>query len=257
MKYIFSDLDHTLLFDGKIREKDLESIYRWKNAGNKFVIATGRGKNMMDIIFDNYPNLADYYILNNGALILDGNKNIVKKDIMNMDLAKNIIKEIDKDNFLMAIETENEIYSIGEFKDDICPEVGEKTKNIEENSLENMNLDIIFLNCAPRNACLKSAIEIYEKLINKYSDNVSIFRNKHWIDIIPKNLSKAKGIENLLKIKKLKPSTIYVIGDSLNDLSMLEAHDNSYTFHSSEDLVKNNSKNLLNNFYEMVDKILT
>lgn len=256
MKYIFSDLDHTLLFNGKIRKKDLEAIEKWKNAGNKFIIATGRGKNMMDIIFENYPNLADYYILNNGALILDGNKNILKKDIMNLELAKNIIKEIDKDNFLMAIETEDEIYSIGEFKDDICPEVGEKTKNIEESYLDNIDLDIIFLNCAPKNSSLKSAIEIYEKLINKYSNNVSIFRNKHWIDIISKNLSKAKGIQNLLEIKGLKPSNIYVIGDSLNDISMFEEYENSYTFNISESLVKSRSRYTLDNFYEMVDKIL-
>ncbi len=56
MSIIFSDLDNTLLFEGKIRDKDLEAVNKWKDRGNLFVLSTGRGKIMMTEIFKKYSN---------------------------------------------------------------------------------------------------------------------------------------------------------------------------------------------------------
>jgi hypothetical protein len=256
MKYIFSDLDNTLLFSGEIKNEDLNAIKNWKKQGNKFVIATGRGVNMMDIIFEKYPDLADYYILNNGALILDKDKNKIEENIMDIDVARSIIADIDIDKFLVAVETENTIYSIGDFQDDICPEVGEKTIQIEVEEINQNNMNIIFLNCSPKDKNLNSAIEIYDNLSSKYKDKISIFRNKHWIDMIPLNLSKGSGIKKLEKLEKFIECNVFVIGDSLNDISMFEYFENSYTFNYAEEIVKEKSKFVVNGFHEMVDSIL-
>lgn len=256
MNYIFSDLDNTLLFQGKISDKNLEAIKKWKEAGNKFVIATGRGLMMMDIIFNNYPGLADYYILNNGALITDKDRNILNINTMSNGIAKSIIRELDKNSFIMAVETTDKLYSIGEFHDDICPEVGELTTSIDEDTLLSMDLNAIFLNCAPRDTSLDKAIQNYDFLNEKYGKEVSIFRNQHWVDIIPKNLSKGLSIKKLLEMENINADNIYVIGDSLNDLSMFESYEESYTFDSSEESVKNKSKYVISNFHEMVDRIM-
>lgn len=256
MKYIFSDLDNTLLFGGKIKEKDLEAIRKWKTLGHKFVIATGRGKNMMDIIFDNYSDLADYYILNNGALLLDKNKNKISGNIMDFDTVKDVVKTLGEKDVLVALETENEIYSIGEFKDEICPEVGETTINLSQDQVVNEKRDIIFLNCSPKTKKIEDSILIYDELYSKYSEKISIFRNKHWIDMIPKNLSKGQGIKNLINLECLEPKDIFVIGDSLNDISMFEDFKNSYTFVYAEDIVKDKCKCIVEDFGQMVEDIL-
>ena len=256
MKYIFSDLDNTLLFGGEIKKEDLDAIKYWKDKGNKFVIATGRGVNMMDMVFKKYPDLADYYILNNGALILDKDKNKIEENIMDIEVARSIISDIDIDKFLVAVETENTIYSIGDFQDDICPEVGERTVKVNTEEIIKKEMDIVFLNCSPKDKNLNSAIEIYEELASKYKNQISIFRNKHWIDMIPLNLSKGTGIKKLSELEKFDECNVFVIGDSLNDISMFEYFKNSYTFDYAEEVVKEKSKFVVNGFHEMVDSIL-
>lgn len=256
MSIIFSDLDNTLLFDKKIKEKDLLAIEEWKEKGNLFALSTGRGKVMMTEVFERYPNLCDYYILNNGALILDKDKKILKEAYIPKDIVFEILNHLDEKEYTIAIETTKNLYSFGKYEDDICPEVGDMAIEIKKAQINDIKEKIIFLNCAPKDGSLDKAIYI-EKLLKKYfSDKVSIFRNKHWVDVVALFQSKGEGINSLITIKELSNESIYVIGDSLNDISMFDKYQNSFTFSDSEEIVKNKAKNIINDFSHMVEKII-
>ena len=56
-------------------------------------------------------------------------------------------------------------------------------------------------------------------------------------------------IEKLGDVKKL-----YTIGDSYNDIPMLKMTENSFTFQTSPEAVKNNAGNVVSDFDECINK---
>lgn len=99
-----------------------------------------------------------------------------------------------------------------------------------------------------------------EKLKNyinsNYGEFITAYRNKCFVDVVFKNCSKASGIEEICDKFKLSDDSVYVIGDSWNDLSMFERYTNSYTFSYAEEELKPNAKNIVDAFYHCIDDIL-
>lgn len=71
MKCAVSDFDRTLYVDSTISQRNLEAVKAWQEAGNWFVIATGRNGVSLRELLEEYRVKPDALILNNGALILD------------------------------------------------------------------------------------------------------------------------------------------------------------------------------------------
>lgn len=75
MKCAVSDFDRTLSVDGVVSRENREMVRKWQEAGNWFVIATGRNESSLRQRMGEHPELGeicpDILVLNNGALILD------------------------------------------------------------------------------------------------------------------------------------------------------------------------------------------
>ena len=73
-----------------------------------------------------------------------------------------------------------------------------------------------------------------------WGDSVNAFQNVIEIDIAPKGCSKGKGVEFLREYMRETYGEIklYGIGDSINDLPLLEASDISYTFPYAPEIVQ-------------------
>ena len=83
--------------------------------------------------------------------------------------------------------------------------------------------------------------ERMSKEINEiWGDSVNAFQNVIEIDIAPKGCSKGKGVEFLREYMRETYGEIklYGIGDSINDLPLLEASDISYTFPYAPEIVQ-------------------
>ena len=85
MKYLACDLDGTLLRENQtISRENLEAIVNFKEAGNKFVISTGRNVDSIYDLFNDYPEIEyDYIVACNGAVVLDNNKDIILNKYIN------------------------------------------------------------------------------------------------------------------------------------------------------------------------------
>ena len=73
-----------------------------------------------------------------------------------------------------------------------------------------------------------------------FGDEVEAFQNVIEIDIAPRGCSKGKGV-NILREKleeKYGKIRLYGIGDSINDLPLLQASDVSYTFPYAPQIVQ-------------------
>ena len=69
--------------------------------------------------------------------------------------------------------------------------------------------------CPPR-----SIAHIHEA----FSDCVVAYANRHCVDIVPRGISKAKGLAFVLADAGVSVQDAFTIGDSYNDLPMIEAY---------------------------------
>ena len=77
MKIIATDFDGTLSYNGKISDEDKEAIHKFREAGNKFGIVTGRDVDMAQWIKPENGLEFDYLICCTGAVIRNGEGEII------------------------------------------------------------------------------------------------------------------------------------------------------------------------------------
>lgn len=213
MKALFSDFDGTFYDDNY-----LENIKFIENLGIDFIIATGRHyfslKN--DLKVD-----CKYYICNDGAYILDSNKNCIYKNSINNSDVETIYKRIKKlgieDFFLDSYDklTKDLTYPVNKF------------------SVKIINRE--------------TAMDTLLKLISNL-DNVYGYLSENYINILNINSTKETAIDYL--IKKENYEKVYVVGNEINDYNMINKY-NGYLVTKD----KNNNFNCINKFTELKEII--
>ena len=108
MKVLASDFDGTLYFqDEGYREQDIAAILEFQGQGHKFGFCTGRP--LMGIVnfLDERIN-PDFYILNSGAYILDGQRRTIYKNKIAYDVCASLVA--DYGDISITVFTEEFIY---------------------------------------------------------------------------------------------------------------------------------------------------
>ena len=77
MKIIASDYDGTINYQGKVSDEDKAAIRRFRQAGNKFGIVTGRDAELSQWIRQENGFEIDFIISCTGAFIRDGEGNVL------------------------------------------------------------------------------------------------------------------------------------------------------------------------------------
>ena len=211
-----SDFDDTLFTnDINIVNKNIESINKFRNLGNLFVIITGRGISIRKCIED-YNIPYDYLICENGAMIYDKNDNIISStylDIKDIDTIKEMIK---RDNLKCILDTGNQ------YIEDI---------NYDSNLLVSIFID-------------RKTINDSEKLLDEIisSTNTYSYLSTNWINIVNKNIDKMKAINILDNYLKNKYK-IFAIGDAINDIDMIVKYNGGVMTNHEKELDKLENKN--------------
>ncbi|WP_024614081.1 HAD-IIB family hydrolase [Clostridium sp. Ade.TY] len=260
MKLLASDFDGTLLVDKEIHKRDLDGIKNLRKEGHKFIVSTGRTLLGMEEVFEKYDLEFDYLVLCNGALILDKDKRVIKNSMIEFEAVKKIIEEFsdeeqtmiyfDNGNGMNLIENKNADLENLQFFEELEVEVAKKE------DILNLKSGALILSVFASDGSIERAEKIKERLINMFGDELGIFRNQFFIDIVSKGSSKGNGLKEVLKIENKNFDDIYTVGDSFNDVSMFEITNNSYTFNRAEDGVKIYAKNHIDYVHEIVDYII-
>lgn len=204
MKLLVSDYDGTLKSDLKNLFLNIEAINKFKNSGNKFVIATGRCFKSIKKEIEKYNINYDYLICNDGLIVFDKDNNIINSSIINQNdfnfiysLLKNdsTIKDINLYDFYSST---NDINNIIEFY--------VRFKNIKDAKFYKEYLN-----------------EIKKDIKCKTYFNTAFIGNKE---------TKADAIEYIQKLEKINLEDIYTVGNDINDLEMLKKY-NGYKLISS------------------------
>jgi len=261
MKFLASDLDGTLVRDGKIDEKDLRALKKLKQFGHKIIISTGRSLKGVQNILKEYPFEYDYLVICNGGSIIDKTNKMIHRKVITNNIQNQIISEF---------------YDVGEsliYYDD-----GEDTYVIKNESVDVSNIDANFFDHFSDKVTLEHALGnnadsqimsvfnvtqsieksevIRKRILEKYSEHVEAFRNQCFVDIVPKGCSKGNAIMRILEDEDQGTDRLYAVGDSLNDISMFNITDNSYTFNQAEEIVKPYADYIVDHVYEVVEDML-
>lgn len=260
MKILASDFDGTLLVDKEINKKDIEGIKRLRKEGHKFIISTGRTFLGMKDVLEKYNLEFDYLVLCNGALILDKNLKVIKNSMISFEVVEKIIKEFSQEeNTMVYFDNGNGMNLIDnpsvdlnnlEFFAELDVDVASKE------DILNLKSGALILSVFATDGSIERAEKIKENLIGMFGEELGIFRNQFFVDIVSKGSSKGNGLTEVLNIEKRDFTDIYTVGDSFNDISMFDITDNSYTFNRAEDGVKMYAKNHIDFVHEIVENII-
>ena len=96
-KILFSDIDGTIANDNlPITYKDQGAVKRLRAQGHYFSFCTGRNIQETKLVTPHFEY--DYLVLNNGAMIVDQNDQVLYRKQIKNEIAKEILKEIETDN---------------------------------------------------------------------------------------------------------------------------------------------------------------
>lgn len=91
----------------------------------------------------------------------------------------------------------------------------------------------------------------YKKFVKSYL----ITGLNNCIEIISSSTDKSVAIKEIAKIENIEENKIFTVGDSFNDLEMLEAF-NGFCMKNSEELVKSKITKTCTSVAEVIDKVI-
>lgn len=227
MRYIFSDMDGTLLHSDKTLPKQLFPLLKeLKKRNISFGIASGR---QYYNLYDQFKDYADdmIFIAENGAVMFEGKKCIYHN-------------EIKYDNLIAPIKR------IRQMDQAWCVLCGIQNAYIENNHpelIENCqmyyrNLQLVddVLEAAKQDTVCKISIydaidsEIHAKayLTGHVDSYHMVISGKHWVDLTNPDVNKGTALAYLKQLKKVDQKDIMAFGDFMNDYEMLQECGESY-----------------------------
>lgn len=211
---LVSDFDGTLYDDNFLN--NLKSVRKFMNDNNIFVIATGRTFQNIKAKTQELNIPYDYLICSDGAAIYDKGDNLIYNKYLDKKIKEDIIQDLKNDKRVKTIMLDD--------NNDLISNIEVDTSRILVKTYNDFD---------------------YADIINQLRQTYSllkIYKSPNWINISYE--TKDVAISYLEKI--ISPSKLYVVGDSDNDIEMIEKYDGYI-------MKKNNS--CVNNNYKVIDSI--
>ncbi len=254
---LFSDLDGTLIDEQQQLSKiNKLKLHQLQDNGYQIVICTGR--NIMEMI----PTIEmldlpfDYLVLNNGAHILNKQLDTLYEKVIDKDIGIDILNHTITYQHMWSYFSDGKINLA--YKDGITYDhaiIGQPPIDANYQEIyQNVNhYQIICFN--QDNHQIDESKKCYDYVMNHYSDYVEAYFNTYFVDVVPKGCSKGNGMKELLKIIDYHGNT-YAIGDSYNDIPMLQQATYGYTFNHVDKEIQKHAYKTVQNFYEIIDDML-
>lgn len=220
-KLVALDMDGTTLNSKcDISEDTIKVLKECMDKGVKIVLASGREFFSLEK-YVNIIGTKDYQITLNGAVIYDPlNKKRIMESIMNIDHYKEMLDKItEKGNAHLVFDSER-YYCDKKIKNALISKKLSDIMGIPVNKVDNY-LDIK----DPTKIMIIELIESRLRSVQDFlkNDELKIMRTgEHALEIIHKDVSKGNALKHLSEIYKIRPEEIIAIGDSENDIEMIE-----------------------------------
>ena len=241
MIIIASDYDGTLNHHG-VSEGDKEAIKKFREAGNKFGIVTGRDLEMATWVIYDLEKIGleiDFVICCTGGIILsfDGEIKSAKKQKTGEYI--NEILSYARTLSLGVFRVSNEMTTCyADRKNRIKQDFSAISEMTQANAWFEKEED---------------AEKFLQYVKKNHANDISIFRNGGSIDMPPCGVSKVTGIYDYAK--NYEGAKIYTVGDNVNDIPMLKEFE-SYTVSNARDEAKAAAKHECGRIENMIEEIM-
>ena len=230
-KYVFLDVDGTLVnFNGEVPELTIRALTEAQKNGHKMIICTGRQKSQIypellkKVKFDGIVASAGAYVELDGQIIFGSRPTKDKLDF--------IIDFFESNNIPFCLQTAHAIYLKKEDLKKICDFM--RSRGSTEALINSIITDVIYMDnlkecdCCEKIAYYNSPFNIDEvrSILGEYFHVVGYSLGKGGItsygEITFAGINKATGIEKFMDAVQAPISDSIAVGDSENDLEMLE-----------------------------------
>ncbi len=246
MKIIGSDYDGTLNHNG-IEDKKRETIERWRAAGNIFAIVSGRGIEDMVKIYAEKKFGCDYFVANNGAVIMTPDGNVISDIRCDGEIAHSIIGMLFESGCNRAFVQTEFPCSVYAFEQDDMEDGGYLFENLPEipwfNQISSFLPDF------------ESAKRVTAIIREHFGDKVNPMQNGTCIDIVRSDMNKARGLYILAEHLGAEYDDIIAVGDNINDRDMISEF-RSYAMENGVDSIKALADYVISDVTELIEKEL-
>ena len=255
MKLLAADYDGTLRYQDTVTEEDINALTLWRNAGNLFVIDTGRSMESILEEVNRYKIPVDYFVTNNGGMAFDRNQKELYSSylerIMSLDIMYiaqeigGVVSYVVNDGF-----RRHRIIVDKELTEKRYPSL-EPDMTFEELTAMDRYAQIV-ISMAEK----EYAGDLAERINEHFPDAVEAYANKYVVDVVPKGISKADGLARIVKPTGIAEEDVYTVGDADNDIPLIMYGCNGYCMDMAEEHVKAHARHTCRCIAEMVRKIL-
>lgn len=257
------DLDGTVVFDGRMGQRDLEALGRWRDAGNLLVLNTGRSLSALRQVLPEAETatggLFDYAILYTGAVLTDSRLRVLTAETLPDGVLEDLLARLEGQEGVSVFATTLE----GDLL--LHDSLGSTTLLLSiftPGTLEEL-AGRRLIGVPVRLSDDALALRIVEYIERRWAGRATAFRNQDFVDIVPAGASKGAALLRLLgdlqaphgPFPGQRIETIS-IGDSWNDIPMHKAADTGYALPWSPQLVADHCRARVGGLAELVDRLL-
>lgn len=224
-KVFASDFDGTMYFykaEVKLPPENVEWIRRYQEAGNLFGLCTGRQVGGLTPFINGLVE-PDFYITSTGANIVDRNLKPIYQRGVDRAAADAIVKAVKPKNYRVTLDIEGDICVFARMDYPGFYYVIDSVDNAPPGLIHQLGI---------HTESPAEAAELSAWVNANFGTYVNAFQNVQEVDVAPLGCTKGKGVLLLRDWMKEHYGEIklFGIGDSINDLPLIEAADVSYTF---------------------------
>jgi HAD superfamily hydrolase (TIGR01484 family) len=193
-----TDYDGTLATDGKVDHATLDALAKWKAAGRKSILITGRRLDDFQTVFSRF-DLFDLVVAENGALLYHP-----------ADQTEQLLGEPPPQEFVQRLRQR--------ILEDERPQSvpGEFDKIVSDQGLQWLALGrVIVATWTPHDVTVQ---EVIEELGLR---DLQVIMNKGAVMILPVGVDKALGLRAAVQELQLSLQTVAGVGDAENDTAFL------------------------------------
>lgn len=247
-----SDFDNTICFwanCGWIYDKDREAIRRFREAGNKFVIVSGRSyPSAIEVFREMGFHDMDFFMVMSGAYAAYPDETKIFDKRINM---KNLPVLVD---FFKATGGRYLGLDIG--KENFSVDIGGDWQPQNTITLEEAMGYPTFTSINVGYHSNEEAYEVAKELEKNYSHIITPLQNNCAIDMPPAGVNKATAVDFARNMFKIERDNVYTTGDNYNDIMMLEEF-HGYAMANGPTDVWKHAEGIVSNVCEVIDRIMS
>lgn len=283
IRAIATDLDGTLFYPKRklrlLKSKNRKFLKKLVNSDVEIVLVTGRNRSIAEKIEKRIKTkrklsmvgCSGAFIVHDGELIRENA--LDKKEIPDLfkefDKDKNIVSVVLMGNFkgmlidlihfpsiftpfaLFGLKMQGAYYEFSRF--------GRKRINrmLEDPNSKVYKVMPLFGFSENNKKGMQKAKEFAERMRNILGDYYEFFESGTAVEIVAKGTNKAESLRELFQRSNISDDEVIVVGDSGNDIPMLDAFKNSFAMKSAPSYVREHASGEINYVYELEDYLKT